>query len=158
MDVGDRKILLPEQIAELLKTHYERLRGQRREVLNLLIGLSGGAAILSVTFLDDIAGAKKLLWLVIVAWLLLAFALFVAVWSLVLMNHFSLRYQSRLESLAQKAAGPIVIDDPQVWWELVQPHYSSRSALELPFAEATSAILFVLGVAFLALFSIVNVF
>ena len=54
-----------ELLEELVARHH-RVKGVRRALLNTLIGLSGGALVLSVSLLNQIAPQKLYSWVVIV--------------------------------------------------------------------------------------------
>jgi hypothetical protein len=152
------RVIYGTKLAEILGAHYEKVREQRRSILALLVGLSGGSIALSITFLHDIASARKGLWLIVVAWMLLALGGGAALLSLVALNYRSMRYQQRLEALAAKATGAIVVESEQALWEFIYAGPVSKVHLELPFAEQAAAGLFILGISFLAAFALLSVF
>lgn len=81
---------------------HNRIKEERKFFLNTLIGLSGGAIVLSITFLEKIAPRRHHLGLVISAWCLLGVAVLVSVFGLVSMIWLSQRFQRELEEIIQK--------------------------------------------------------
>lgn len=143
------------RLQEFYAERHKRIKDERKLFLNTLIGLSGGAIVLSITFLEKIAPGKHHLGLVIVAWCLLGVAILVSVFGLISMIWLSQRFQRELEEIIQRGD-----DESFLVSLLASPHrlkyrtLRTRSWLTLP--EYWAGCLFVLGILALAGFAIIN--
>ncbi|MFY9622399.1 MAG: hypothetical protein WAM70_10740 [Pyrinomonadaceae bacterium] len=143
------------ELSELYAERHKRIKDERKFFLNTLIGLSGGALVLSVTFLEKIAPRRHYIGLVIAAWCLLGVAVLLSVFGLVLMIWLSQRFQRQLEKMLEKE------DESAPPFRSVSPQRLHRSSYgpgpgcwTLP--EYWAGFFFVLGILTLTVFAIIN--
>jgi hypothetical protein len=82
MDIED---LNPKDL-EILRERHKEIKEARRNFANTILGLSGGAIVLSITFLDRIAPGRHWLTLLFIAWFFFALsaaACLLELWQLV---------------------------------------------------------------------------
>src|SRR5258708_4006450 len=94
---GNRLTDEREELRKFYADRYRRIKDERKVLLNTLIGLSGGAIVLSITFLDKIAPNKHLKGCVIAAWCLFGLTVLVSIVGLVRMIWRSQQYQRKLD-------------------------------------------------------------
>jgi len=137
-DLGKSKMLLERHL---------RIKRERRNLLTTIIGLSGGAIVLSMSLLAQIAPKKVSIWLIIVAWCFLGLAVLFALSFLVRMTRRSMNFQRELEQMRGEGR-----------WD---PRPSNRFFLSSTpptrlEGELGAGCLFVIGAVFLGIFAVVN--
>jgi hypothetical protein len=137
------------ELKETILERHKRIKDERKLFFNSIIGLSGGAIILSVTLLEKIAPKKLFIWLIVTAWCLLALALITGVYSLVSMIRRSLKFQSKLERKFQgEESGELSF--------LGDSYLAITSKPLWHFTELVAGYIFLLGILFLGAFAILN--
>jgi len=107
-----------------------------------VLTLSGGALLLSMTFVNDIvSGSPKVTWALIVAWILLGMAIVAMLVSLLT----SQKAYQRQQDILDKAFGDSEGGDERNCW-----------ACGTKWLNRISIMLFLVGIAFLGCFTVVN--
>lgn len=140
-------------LRELLE-RYQRIRDERRGLIKMLMGFSGSAIILSITFLDKLAPQKRGLPLVVLAWLAFAGALLLGIATLVHFTRISTQYQRQLVEQFDSYNRMI---DPEPFAGHFVNGMQSGSAYRLSSIELVIAAIALVGALFFGAFAIVNV-
>jgi len=138
------------ELRRLYTDRYKRIKDERKIFVNTLIGLSGGAIVLSITFLEKIAPKKYLIGLVIVAWCLLGLSLLGGVFRLVWMIWRSQQFQRKLDRLLRTEN--VAFSEHS---HIFDPYYRGSGDMS-GCPEVLVGCFFVFGVLALAAFAIVN--
>jgi hypothetical protein len=157
----DRKVEEPFEnldwdAEKLLSERHDRIKTELRTNLATLIGISGGAIVLSLTLFEKIAPEKRHQWLLVLAWVFLAGATVVAMTVLVSMTIRSIGYQDYLKKLYNEGKMQLIFHGGPgtpggKYWEVV----TERMPGEL--GNRVTIILFAFGVLFLAAYGVLNV-
>jgi hypothetical protein len=148
-----QQVMSTDELRSLLLERHNRIKQERRAILNTLIGLSGGAIVLSMSLLKDIAPHKISVWIVITAWAFFALAVLYGLGSLVLMTMNSIKYQKRLEREFSTGYISLACDHEYQAYLMTTP---SRTLAGPIYAEITTGGLFLLGTVFLGIFAVIN--
>jgi hypothetical protein len=138
---------------DILLQRHLRIKTERQSILTTLIGLNGGAIVLSATLLEKIAPMKLSVWLIISAWSLLTLSLISALGALVEMTARSARYQRYLERELDGDTPHFVARTPI---KRITSTPMTRTSGILLGGEIIAGALFVLGVVFLCAFAMIN--
>src|SRR3982074_1882971 len=90
-----------EALDDLYVERYKRVKDERKGLLTTLTGLSGGAVVLSITFLEKIAPHKHIRGLIIAAWCSLGLTILIRVFGSLGMIFRSQQYQRELRELRE---------------------------------------------------------
>jgi hypothetical protein len=144
----------------ILRERHERIKQERRSILTTLIGLSGGAIVLSASLLEKIAALKVALWLLVSSWSLFGMSVIAALLGLAAMTRQSMRYQRLLE---QRLVNPRRTSDRLLFWRSSVKWREESSDFLAPskrasglFVELAAGVLFVAGAILLGVFAILN--
>ena len=138
---------------ELLRERHERIRRELRTSLQTMLGISGGAVGISLTFLEKIAPKRHVLWLLAVSWGFLGITLLLSLSVLIGMTFRSIKYQDELKELYNRGHYYIYWTPGGTeglhWWVGTE---------RFPGMWGTSAarLFFVAGVACIAVFTCIN--
>jgi hypothetical protein len=140
---------------KLLRERHDRIKTELRTNLATLIGISGGAIVLSLTLFERIAPEKRHQWLLVLAWIFLAGTTVVAMGVLVSMTRRSIGHQDYLKRLYNDGKMKLVFHrgggtPGGNYWRVV----TERMPGEL--GNRLSILLFALGILFLAAYAILN--
>ena len=136
----------------LLLDRYQRIREERKYIIRLFMGLSGGAIVLSITFLDNLAPNKAGLALLFGSWMAFSLAALIGLIALVLFNRVSIAYQ--LELHRQFLEGRLMPESPVLSGNYIGE--TSGSTFRYKWVEVTVGVLFLLGAMLLAAFAVMN--
>jgi len=138
---------------ESYSERHHRIKNERRGFLTTLTGLSGGAIVLSISFLEKIAPSKHYRGMVITAWCFFGVTILISVFGSLGMIFRSQQYQRELRRLQRSQRSQ--------WIEAYRGARVSRDADEgcsgcflLP--EYWAGFFFVFGVLMLTAFAIAN--
>lgn len=136
----------------LLLDRYHRIREERKAIIKLVVGLSGSAIVLSITFLDKLAPKKSALALLFASWGVLAVSALIGIVALVLFTRISIAYQMELHR--QFYEGKLMPNSP-----VLQGNYfgeTSGSPFRYRWVEFLVGVLFLLGALLLGIFAVIN--
>lgn len=148
-----------EERYAVLRERHNRIKSERRNILTTLMGLSGGAIVLSASLLEKIAAERVALWLLILSWCFLGSAVVTALFGLAAMTARSMRYQISLEEELIEAEGSW--RDPMPYTPRRRRDQSTwRTSSTRPFVgflvELSAGMLFVVGALMLGMFAVLN--
>ncbi len=135
-----------DRFASLLSQHYQRTKDERKAYVNLLLGFCGGAILLSVAFMEQLAPSRLARPVILVAWLLFGLAMLLGVLLQVRLLSVSIRYQQ--EQHRKLSEGHQELE--QAPWPV------SASLYQMLGADGAMTLLAVMGAIALAIFAAIN--
>ncbi len=145
---------LDRELAQYLLERHKQIKQERRALFTSLLGLSGGAIVLSMTMLNVLAPQKTGIWAIVTAWIFFALALLHSLYCMYRMTQLSMLYQEVLIDRYERGKWT---EKPYIPGMLGAPRFTDEYFGGGPgCGEMGSGLLFVTGAIFLGVFAVIN--